>query len=99
MEFTKEEIEAAEAVKKQMMDRETPDTLKAIYMAGEICMYEEMKVKNISSNSCVSGSLAYDKLFKHLTEEHNLILTETEMNDIKYILLGKEEYLRQANDR
>ena len=82
MKFTKEEIESAEAVKHQMMNKETPDTLKAIYMAGEIFMYEEMKVKNVSSNSSVMRSLPdiYSgklntmriKKYKKLAEEYNI---------------------------
>jgi len=41
--FTEEEIKTANQVKSEMLKPETPDELKAIYMAGEICMYEELK--------------------------------------------------------
>jgi len=41
--FTKEEIETAKAVRSQMMEEDAPPDLKCIYMAGEICMWDELQ--------------------------------------------------------
>ena len=38
------------------------------------------------------------ELFLHMSEQHNLTLLDSEMNDIAYIVLGKEEYCKRAND-
>lgn len=43
--FTQEEIKTAEETRKVIIE-ENIDELKAIYMAGEINMWNEMQVKN-----------------------------------------------------
>jgi len=40
-EFTKEEIEAANSVRLELQNKDVPDELKSVYMAGEINMAVE----------------------------------------------------------
>lgn len=41
--FTQEEITSAKAVKQQMLSGSMPNELISIYMAGEICMWDELQ--------------------------------------------------------
>lgn len=56
---------------------------------------KEQVAKNLTP---VSENSALDRLFQHLDKEHGIILLDTEKNDIKHLLLGEKEYLKQAND-
>ena len=40
--FTDEEISAAKAIRDALVSGEMPQELKSIYMAGEICMWDEL---------------------------------------------------------
>lgn len=44
--FTKEEVETAKNVRKEILSGDMPDELKAVYMAGEICMFEDLMNDN-----------------------------------------------------
>ena len=44
--FTAEEIKTAKAVKAEMLSGTMPMPLISIYMAGEICMYGEIKAQS-----------------------------------------------------
>lgn len=56
MEFTEEQVRVAKQCRDTII-AEDIEELKSIYMAGEIVMWDEMKDKNLSSNSMLADSL------------------------------------------
>lgn len=64
MEFTEEQVRAAKQCRDTII-AEDIDELKSIYMAGEICMWDEMKVNKISSNTMLGeGLYTKDDIYK-----------------------------------
>lgn len=48
MSYTKQEVDAAKKMRSIVIESGS-DAMKAVYMAGEICMWDEMQQKNTNS--------------------------------------------------
>lgn len=85
--FTQEEILAAQAARKVIVEGNISE-LKSVYIAGEICMWDELRQKNLQISDVIkketsdmqdwSCKAAYSTLIKRLEEKYLFIERETE---------------------